>query len=504
MSLKTTALGLALAAFLLPACNPGSKKEEERRPPMASAPAWVYSQRNLPGYPDARYLMGIGSTQVEGDVAKAREVATQLGRANISSQLKTTLESETQNYFRQVAVDGEVTSVDEFTQAISAETGGLLYGAKVVSEWQDQANDTLYLLVAMDREVHAQSTLKGLDQELAKVSGSAAQSTAGGKLRSLIEENAILEGLVDEVILLGVVLPGGHPLRPQFEERYARIVQRTKAVRTELRDMGLTVTVASGGGQEGYPAEDLASEIVFEARSNGKPLAGFPVAFALEYPGKGEIAGASSQTDSKGRFRCRVVGLRLTGDQENGIIGSLDFASLGSENLEAPADQATFTLPTVESSVFAVAIEERNFDSVVEISAVAGDLEGALQSRGIQLRGLDQFLSAADQAKAATASGPWLQEKLAGKIDYLVRGTARSAQGSGTGVAGVESAYAGCDLELFDIRSGKKVAVFERPPSQRIKGISGTQLNAGTAALKKLSEQSTGALMAEIDRIFSL
>ena len=93
-----------------------------------------------------------------------------------------------------------------------------------------------------------------------------------------------------------------------------------------------------------------------------------------------------------------------------------------------------------------------------------------------------------------------MKERLEGKVDYLVRGTARSRYSSSNPVI---FCHAGGNFELIDVRTGQQAATYKVPLSSRgAKGAGQTELDAGTKALSVLGEQVQTEFMKKVDEVF--
>ncbi|MFT5052795.1 MAG: hypothetical protein ACI8QZ_004233, partial [Chlamydiales bacterium] len=318
------------------AANLNSNQSADPNPGAAlptDAPAWVTNASKHPSYPLARYMTAIGTSD-------ARDPAEENGRKNLSEQLNSEIKAETEVYLREVSVDGEYGSTLDHTEKVRNRSEALLHGTRTVDEFRHAG--TVYVLVVLDREKHAQAALQKIDSELGKLDGAAAPVAGAGRLRRLIEEHATLERVTGDLINVGVVLSKAHPMRSGFDSRMASTTARTRAVMSEYLAQEVTVRPVAGMGQRGYPGETLTERITFEVQAAGRPVVGFPVSFALEHPDRAELLEADPQTGPDGRISCAITGIQLTGEEENDVRVALDYASLGEEGLEPPHAVASF------------------------------------------------------------------------------------------------------------------------------------------------------------------
>lgn len=483
---------LAACGSLPTPSTPGSSLA----PLPASAPAWVSNAGKHPSYPSALWITAVGAA-VAGE-PESKDRAIQDGRKKISEQLNSKVEGVTDSLLREVAAGDEYSASYDYAQNIRNQTESLLFGSRAVDEYS--VAGTSYVLVALNREEHSEALFNNVDAELAKVE-SEGQSSAAGALRALIREHVTLEELVPTLVTVGLVLPKGHPSRSEFDQRWNAVTARLQDVLRRYRDQEVTLRAVQGGGQRGELNRMLETPLVFEATAAGKPLVGFPVSFSLEHPGRAELVQSDGQTDRDGRFSTSVTGIQLTGDEENEVYAALDFASLGEATLAAPKTASAFVLPTLQSATFSIAVTESNVGQELKESAVRAALEAALTKRRVKNAGLRSFLSEADAAAATRESPTWLRERLTGKVDYLIRGTARSEF---EGKSRVVYCCAGGDFELIDVRTGELIAAYEVPLSSgNIKKAGKNEQDAGARALRELSRGVEAELMGKIDEIFA-
>ncbi|MFT5286304.1 MAG: hypothetical protein ACI8TQ_002472 [Planctomycetota bacterium] len=465
------------------------------------APSWVNTPDSHPQYPRTKYMLGVGSSQMQGNKAKTAELAINNGRKQISEELNSELKGVTQTMMREVGINGEYTSESEYIEEIRNKTSSLLIGSVEAGRHFDAANNVLYILVALDRNTQATALIDKVDAALAKTNSSADQSSATGKLQALLEEHVALDKVTPTLLTLEVVVPNDPSLRSKIKARKELVFGRLKAIYNEFRDANLSLHIVSGNAQKGFADEQLAEPIVFEASFKGQPLVGFPVTFELEHPNRGEITNASYQTGPDGRLSCKIVGLKLTGDEENALSASLDFASFGERIFKAPQASSTFSLPTFRTVTFSLLISETNLDEVLPESAVAGRLKAALGKREARVIAMNTFMTSSKMKEAVTMNPFELKQALGGKVDYLIRGTARSRFSSKLGT--MNFCYAGGSLQLIDIRTGQQIATLEAPLSSAgYKKGGASQSDAGIRALAAFATDVESKFVSKIDAIF--
>jgi len=468
------------------AINPGANLP-------ADAPAWIANSDKHPSYASVKFMTATG-------IADARDPAIDNGRATLVKELNSDIQAVTEVFEREVSVGDEALSSLDFSARVRNQGEALLRGTRAVDEYRH--GGLVYVLVVLDREKHANAALKQLDLDLGQLSGAESTPSDAGRLRTLIEDLVILDDVAGDLLNIGIVLRKGHPLRAESDRRMAQVTARTKAARSELQAMEVTVRPVGGMGQRGNRGETLAERITFEAKAGGRPVAGFPVTFALEHSDRAEVLEADEQTDSNGRFSCAITGIQLTGEEENDVMAALDFEELGEVSMKAPGATISFLLPTLKSATFSIAIEETNISKINPESVVRAAIEAGLGERGAKTVKLGTYLSDREAKEAATASPSWVKGKLEGKVDYLVRGTARSVVSSTRG--SIVYSYAGGDFELIDVRTGVQVAALTMAPAvgSGSKGTANHEFGSGASALRKLGAKVKAEFMAKIDGAF--
>ncbi len=508
--MKSLLLPVALILLGASSCNlmSGGNKDKgttESQPAAAATPTpdWVFRPLEHPKYPPSRFMVNVGNAPVDGNLITASESAMENGRTKISSEMNSKLKSVTESLLKEVGINDDVTTTSEYLQRIQNNTESLLIGSKEAGRYHDVASNSMYVLVVLDRQIQARGVLDGVGAALAKVGADNEQGTAAGRLKGLIEQHVALDEIMAGMVTLNVVVKQGLPIYAEYQQSYAELKKRMATVISAYRDSNLSLSVVGGNGQQGYADSSLAEPIVFQAMVNGDPLVGFPVTFRLEHPERGEISEATRQTGSDGRLSCKVVGLKLTGDEENSVVASLDYDRLGEMVFEAPSAEATFTLPTLRTVTFAILIDERNLDEVQPESAVGGSLKRALGTREARVMALSSFLSASDLKQVANMSPADLEKKLGGRIDYLIRGTARSRFSSNNG--NIFYCYGGGRLELIDIRTHQILRTLDFPVTgTSFKKPNRSKVDAGISALMAFAEEAEKSFMKSIDTTFQV
>lgn len=182
-----------IATLLVPACASSSRQAER--------PEWVDSRRH-PDYPDAAYLIGIG-TVVSRDRDTAYQQARDRAIADIAGQLETSIRSEVTSYVHESlrVEDGDEATelLDQVSTRVDAVTSASLKAIRPVEQSYDEASGMGAALVVIKRTdffMQVQTELADIDEKVATLDAEAQRLLGEGKPFQATRRYAEIEPLL--------------------------------------------------------------------------------------------------------------------------------------------------------------------------------------------------------------------------------------------------------------------------------------------------------------------
>ncbi|MHC4859615.1 MAG: LPP20 family lipoprotein [Planctomycetota bacterium] len=362
---------LLVVLLLLPSCgsspgpapngSPSGNGGREAPPPGDDGlPYWVANHKD-PQFPDSRFLVGISSADIAGDLDKARSLAVEQAESEISRKIRTRLRSVVESYVKTVVRGEAVFNHEELSEKIESTTDIELSGADLKRSWTNKKTGKVWVLVVVDRPTYAKFLLSQVRSQVALIKPvGETKGAPGARLpRLLLDYQGVTECLGKlanvEVVIRGV---------PR-EKKELLTFARGKMDEIDEIVRSIKVRVVEGGEQKPLPTGIPPDKVVVQVTAGREPLEGFPIGFALERVTGGKVVPKSQRIGPDGRAAGQVTSVELGRSRDYTVVARLDFAKFAPDfpATLVPEAGATFFLPVLEKSRFAVAFAERNGDS---------------------------------------------------------------------------------------------------------------------------------------------
>lgn len=486
-------LGMLLLAALM-GCTLTDK------PPAESeivVPTWITNHPEDEQFPRAAYLTGLGSASARG--SQARIHAEEQAKAEIARTIRTQIRSVLETYLNSVAENDTYLNKEVVEERIESSTEAELRGAEVVRTWLDPKTGHQWVKVALEKRKYANLLLSEIDTALLQIRGidNDAPGAAGRMRTALVTYQAVTESLGKMARLESVVDRAGgrfQLLRRELLQYAASSMNTISSLvqKTELE-------VVSGTGQAAEPSGALANPIVIQARVADEPLVGFPFQFTFAHDASGAGLQGDAMLRGDGRATCRVLQVPRQGLATFTLEGRLDFGVFAPDfpASRIPVVSASFALPTLEQTRFAVVVEESNLGRTREGSIVEGRLMSLLTRKRAQVVELTISRQEALDSKLGD-----LCDRVRGQVDFVIRGRVESVKRPKQRFF---FSYAGGRIEAIDVRNQKKLLNIWVEPNGTIKGADvSAQEQAGVAALSRLSDHLEHELRQQLGEFFAV
>jgi len=144
----STAL-LALSVALLTACG-GGKTVVESDLKIKGAPDWVNEGTNILNSKDGRLFHGIGSAPKLGDLELQRSTAENRARSEVARILSSYMDVVSKDFLASSSAGANAEAQQSVSRSIENVTRVNLTGAKIIANWRDDKDGTIYSLAELD------------------------------------------------------------------------------------------------------------------------------------------------------------------------------------------------------------------------------------------------------------------------------------------------------------------------------------------------------------------
>jgi len=166
---------LALSVALLAACG-GGKTVVESNLKIKGAPDWVNEGTNILNAKDGRLFHGIGSAPKLGDMELQRSTAENRARSEVARILSSYMDVVSKDFLASSSSGSSAEAQQSVSRSIENITRVNLTGVKIIANWRDDKDGTIYSLAELDMK-YVKDILKNT-QEM------------NADLRTHIEQNA--------------------------------------------------------------------------------------------------------------------------------------------------------------------------------------------------------------------------------------------------------------------------------------------------------------------------
>lgn len=345
---------------------------------VAQTPSWVTNPQKL--YPNSEYITGVG---IDPDLAAAKAKA----KAEIASQIQTTIQSEITDIEQEITVEGSSTIRSDFTQQIREITNVSVSG--VTYPKQDERGDKFYVLAVLDKAQYLQDLSMELQTKLSALQdlhSSIQSQLENGGIYTALENYDKLTTKLNEYLglrsIYNAVSSSSYPDALSFS---------LNSVWTDIISLirSIELQVASGKNQTAKPGEKLADPVVVKVtyQSGEKiiPVAGIELRF--ENSDGSEIA--EIETNNKGL--AQVSPKAIPGDAPDEGVVQVTFAPNRFPSLRKNLRVKSLTIP--------YSIEQPSYTFQLEVTGAAADNEALKKSLQQALAKLGYTISSDAPAK---------------------------------------------------------------------------------------------------------
>ena len=140
---------LALSVALLSACG-GGKTVVESDLKIKGAPDWVNEGTNILNSKDGRLFHGIGSAPKLGDMELQRSTAENRARSEVARILSSYMDVVSKDFLASSSSGASAEAQQSVSRSIENVTRVNLTGAKIIANWRDDKDGTIYSLAELD------------------------------------------------------------------------------------------------------------------------------------------------------------------------------------------------------------------------------------------------------------------------------------------------------------------------------------------------------------------
>ncbi len=146
---QSTTVLLALSIALLAACG-GGKTVVESNLKIKGAPDWVNEGTNILNSKDGRLFHGIGSAPKLSDVELQRSTAENRARSEVARILSSYMDVVSKDFIASSSAGNSAEAQQSVSRSIENVTRVNLTGAKIIANWRDDKDGTIYSLAELD------------------------------------------------------------------------------------------------------------------------------------------------------------------------------------------------------------------------------------------------------------------------------------------------------------------------------------------------------------------
>jgi hypothetical protein len=317
---------------------------------MAQIPQW-FSTHSHPKYPNAEYIVGVGT----GGGSTGIEAAKKSALADIVAQLRVQVQSEMRSVTESFSINDDEQISSDFRRQSRTVVSDEIIGADVVETVTDPSTQTSYALVVLNRRSYAAAIGSELEsgwKQASDLRASANEFFSQGKLNEALQSinqiKQVLAPLYAKQVLYAAAA------RAPFS---SASVFNPAALQTDIRSFLSRVKIEkrSGDRQKGKIGSQFPQPFVVAVTANGIPVSGVAIVFTLDQ--KTPIG--RSITDEKG-----IAALTTTvrAMSREGIRAQLSLQEVGREfEQNIISSSVTFTwMPEASDKAFAITVQAKN------------------------------------------------------------------------------------------------------------------------------------------------
>jgi len=287
---------------------------------MGQLPSWAMNPQDM--YPTNRYITGVG---VSEDLAAAKKQA----KAEIASQIQTTIKSEITDIEQEMQFEGSTTAKSEFTQKIQEITEVSISG--VMYPKSEEKNGKFYILGVLDKQQYLQDIRAQLNTKFSAImdlnSSIQEQLSEGGVLTAL-DNYQDLTGQLNEFLGLRSIYNSLNPAPYSQEMPFS-----LNSVWTDIISLirSIQISPVSGDNQTANVGQQLPEPVVAQV-TYSKDNSTVPInGLMLQFENSDGSTIARRETNSEGKALVRVsavAGSSPTRGTVEVTFASMPFASL--------------------------------------------------------------------------------------------------------------------------------------------------------------------------------
>ncbi len=435
--------------------------------PSRSAPAWINSQPNMPGY-----YVGIGVSTSHGDEEVDWTRARNNAYKELASSLKVKINSVITDYFKENSlklykndslVGGATRSQSSYTDDTKVFIDQTLEGVEIHDRWKDGEQNKYWMLVRLSkaeiarrlREKLEKARKKALDYVKAAVRAESTSNVAGalkGYFKSYMALREYFGGVVEYDV-------DGDGKKDVLNHEIERAVDRLAA------GMDWKVDEANRKGVNGQGLKDPLSVTI---SYKGKPVNALPVAFTFQR-GKGSVE-EKVATEADGVAKARVV--KVFGDKKAIVDVRVDVATLMDNKGET----------NIVMAKFGNAVERKTGRFLIELEELSAYIDITEELFGEEA---GQSVIAADIKDRLHAELGLVFTKSSRGADMEIKGKAVVAAGACTDFFNQRQCTARVNVTVTDRLQGRQL--FSK--KYNVKGNGENDREAGLAALNKVGKR---------------
>ncbi len=420
---------------------------------QGAMPNWVKVKPN-----DKENYLGLGSAPVEADAAKFQEAAKQKALANMSSDIVTALNAETNVITTEV--NGKAS--DEFNNTVKAITDNMLEGYEQVDSYND--GKFYHVLYKLNKQVYLANKRKRFGDAITASDNSfntaVSNEKSGEVYLAFMQYTQAIEPMVPFLVAV---------LEPEFKGKCTEQANKIATRLTRLMSNTVITPVTQNPEYKFGQRVDLPLEVRVQLKQEGGnlvPIRKFPVLFKFT-GGKGQFLNDFANSDEGGIARALVKGIEPN-KAATVIVAEMntaDFKILENKNVlqysigNTAKPRAIIRVKTQGVSV-AIESEEKNLGTPLSQKQFEPMLKDYLASKGCSI--------------VPASSNP----------DFTV--TIKADTRQGTSVAGQSNAYMDGSISAVRNETGEEVAVM---PIANLKGFYFDFPGAGMDTYKRAREK---------------
>jgi hypothetical protein len=456
-----------------------------------------------PNRPDL--LQGTGVARDTGSPEEDRLRADNGAKAEILNEIRTTVTSTLQSFYREESRDGKVISSTEAVTKISAQYAQeTIEGIKIADRYYDKQKKLYYSYASITRQQledqfrqKAESAVK-LCADYHRLAQTALSQggvyDAMGNYIKALGELFIAQAYLKKKIEGSLEGKGSSEmLQPRLENELTGIISR------------LQFQVINGDGQRAQrdrPLEQpLVGRVVYQKPSGEIPATGLPVTLCLTNA-TGDMS-SGIVTGKDGGFTGRVNIIRSASAEVGTVRAGLDLGELEpfrSElkgvfaRLEQVGCDFRFQIDVAASVRIFVSIYEEVDGNTIPKPFTTGVLIKSLVQNSFTVIETDRLEPGSDrEVEAAVRLGDdqAVLRATRGSADYAVVGRVTSQSGADSGI-GITFAFASADVRVIDLQTGR---VLTSSVQSRVKGGGGDAVSANRAAIAKCADEAASSII---------